>query len=29
MLVRQEDWEGCNIQFMDDPCEKATGVRAE
>jgi hypothetical protein len=29
MLVRDEDWEGCNIQFMDDPCEAAVGVHLE
>jgi hypothetical protein len=29
MLVRHEDWEACNIQFMHDPCEKATGVHLE
>ena len=29
MLIRNEDWEGCNIQFMDDQCEKATGVHLE
>lgn len=28
-LLRAEDWEMCNIQFMDDPVEKATGVHLE
>jgi hypothetical protein len=29
MLIRNEDWEGCNIQFAVDPCEKATAVHLE
>ena len=29
MLLREEDWEASNIQFMDDPCAKATGVHLE
>lgn len=29
MLIRDEDWEGCNIQFAADPCEKATAVHLE
>ena len=28
-LLRDEDWEMCNIQFMDDPVQKATGVHLE
>ncbi|KAF7507759.1 hypothetical protein GJ744_010060 [Endocarpon pusillum] len=28
-LLRDEDWEVCNIQFMDDPVQKATGVHLE
>ena len=28
-LMRDEEWEMCNIQFMDDPAEKATGVHLE
>jgi hypothetical protein len=29
VLLRHEDWEGCNIHFIDDPCEKAAGVHLE
>jgi hypothetical protein len=29
MLVRDEDWETCNIQFGIDPREKAVGVHLE
>ena len=25
-LIRDIDWELCNIQFMDDPCANATGI---
>lgn len=28
-ILRDEDWEMCNIQFMDDPVETATGVHLE
>jgi hypothetical protein len=28
-LTRDEDWDMCNIQFMDDPTKKATGVHLE
>ena len=28
-LMRDYDWEMCNIQFVDDPCAKATGVHIE
>ncbi|EXJ87360.1 hypothetical protein A1O3_04319 [Capronia epimyces CBS 606.96] len=25
-LIRDYDWEGCRIEFADDPCAKATGI---
>lgn len=28
-LLRDQEWEMCNIQFMDDPAEKATGIHLE
>ena len=28
-LRRDEEWEGCNIQFQEDPCAKATGIHLE
>lgn len=28
-LLHDEDWEMCNVQFMLDPAEKATGVHLE
>ncbi|KIW88373.1 uncharacterized protein Z519_10942 [Cladophialophora bantiana CBS 173.52] len=27
ILIRSDDWEGCRVEFAEDPCEKATGVR--
>ncbi|KAI9366975.1 hypothetical protein BJX61DRAFT_384203 [Aspergillus egyptiacus] len=28
-LVRNEDWEQCNVQYGTDPCEVATGYHAD
>ncbi|KAL4885325.1 hypothetical protein BJY04DRAFT_180646 [Aspergillus karnatakaensis] len=28
-LVRNEDWEQCNVQYATDPCEVATGYHAD
>ncbi|KAL3476237.1 hypothetical protein BJX99DRAFT_228126 [Aspergillus californicus] len=28
-LVRNEDWEHCNVQYNTDPCEVATGYHAD
>ncbi|EXJ83421.1 hypothetical protein A1O1_07044 [Capronia coronata CBS 617.96] len=28
-LIRDYDWEGCRIDFAEDPCQKATGVRSD
>ncbi|EXJ66604.1 uncharacterized protein A1O5_10275 [Cladophialophora psammophila CBS 110553] len=27
ILIRSDDWEGCRVEFAEDPCEKATGLR--
>ncbi|KIX93263.1 uncharacterized protein Z520_11119 [Fonsecaea multimorphosa CBS 102226] len=26
-LIRDDDWYGCHVEFAEDPCEKATGIR--
>ncbi|KAL2866411.1 uncharacterized protein BJX67DRAFT_381929 [Aspergillus lucknowensis] len=28
-LIRNEDWEHCNVQYATDPCEVATGYHAD
>lgn len=29
VLIRDDEWEGCPIEFAEDPCEKATGVHPD
>ncbi|KIW69940.1 hypothetical protein PV04_02252 [Phialophora macrospora] len=26
ILIRSDDWEGCHVEFAEDPCASATGV---
>ncbi|ETI27193.1 hypothetical protein G647_09876 [Cladophialophora carrionii CBS 160.54] len=29
ILMRNDDWEGCHVEFAEDPCAKATGPHNE
>ncbi|KAJ9605785.1 hypothetical protein H2200_009634 [Cladophialophora chaetospira] len=28
MLIRSDEWEGCHVEFAEDPCAKATGFHS-